>query len=715
MRKSAASFKRARFFRVSSLQGLLIIPFVLQLLAAVGLIGYWAFRSGQQTVENLMARLETEVEERINAHLDNYLTDTKNLNHLNVMALESGMLNPDNLVGIGQFFWKQTTLSPIGFVRYGSVTGEYAAAGVPETLDLPLIIAQVSPREYGDQSNRVFKPTAEGKPGPRLLTIPNYKFQTEAWYTQAIQAQKPLWTSVYFWQNPRADPLAISISSPVYSPDRRLIGVVAIEQRLSQISDFLARLNIGRSGRIFIMERDGKLIATSGQVKALTQVERHQTRLSVFQIPDLLIQATATQMAQSHDFKTIQQEQRFTVDLQGATYLAQVSPWQDPLGLDWLVVIVLPQSEFMEQIEAQRHNTFWLCLAALLVAIGVGFYSARQILEPIRRIDQSAEAIAAGDLAQVVEVGGVHELRTLSDSFNQMAARLQQAFAELAQANRVLESRVEQRTAQLQHANAEIGLLNQQLQSENLRMAAELNVSVQMQQMILPPAAEQNQTPELDVASYVESADEIGGDYFDLFRQDDITRIGIGDVTGHGLESGVIVLMTQTAVRTLQMQGETDPVRFFDSLNRTLYANVQRMNSDKTLTLMLLEYQAGQLKLAGQHEEVLLIRADGRIERIDTIDLGFPLALEEDITPFIHQVKLDLYPGDLVVLYTDGVTEAINPVQVQYGTAQLCTVAQQHRHQSAQEICQAIMASLRQHLSGQPLRDDLTILVLKQR
>jgi sigma-B regulation protein RsbU (phosphoserine phosphatase) len=79
-------------------------------------------------------------------------------------------------------------------------------------------------------------------------------------------------------------------------------------------------------------------------------------------------------------------------------------------------------------------------------------------------------------------------------------------------------------------------------------------------------------------------ADEVGGDYYDVLKEDGVIHIGIGDVTGHGLESGVLMLMTQTVIRTLIEHGETDPVAFVNTLNRTIYKNVHRMRTDKTLT-----------------------------------------------------------------------------------------------------------------------------------
>src|SRR5205823_215691 len=117
----------------------------------------------------------------------------------------------------------------------------------------------------------------------------------------------------------------------------------------------------------------------------------------------------------------------------------------------------------------------------------------------------------------------------------------------------------------------------------------------------------------------------VGGDYYDILHTDGVVTIGIGDVTGHSLDSGILMVMTQAAVRTLQEIRESDPVRCLDTLNHMLYRNVQRMRSDKNLTLALLTYVQGQVSISGQHEEALIVRHGGAIERIDTIDLGFPL------------------------------------------------------------------------------------------
>jgi len=277
-----------------------------------------------------------------------------------------------------------------------------------------------------------------------------------------------------------------------------------------------------------------------------------------------------------------------------------------------------------------------------------------------------------------------------------------------------LEQKVDERTTQLAEANDKITRLNERLQAENLRMTAELDVAEKLQKMVLPTDSELKEIEGLDIAAFMAPADEVGGDYYDVLEHNGHVKIGIGDVTGHGLQSGVLMLMVQMAVRTLLINEVNDPKQFFEVLNRAIYDNVERMKIDKNLTLALLDYQAGKLLLSGQHEEVLVVRKNGRVERIDTLYLGFPVGIEPSIREFVDQREIALQPGDGVVLYTDGITEARNVDKIEYGIERLCQIVSRHWHGPALKIQQAIIADVRQYIGTKPIDDDITVLVLKQ-
>jgi predicted ATPase/serine phosphatase RsbU (regulator of sigma subunit) len=289
---------------------------------------------------------------------------------------------------------------------------------------------------------------------------------------------------------------------------------------------------------------------------------------------------------------------------------------------------------------------------------------------------------------------------------------------------RTLEQKVEQRTIQLAtanqeitEANQEITILNERLKEENLRMGAELDVAKQLQQMVLPKEEELQQIENLDIAGFMEPADEIGGDYYDVLEHNGRIKIGIGDVTGHGLESGVLMLMVQMGVQTLLTTDIRDSEKFLTLLNHAVHKNIKRIQTDKNLTLSLLDYQSstGILRITGQHEDVLIVRQGGKIERIDTVDLGFMVGVIPNIAKFVSHLDIQLLKGDGIVLYTDGITEARNPKMELYEMERLCKVVSQNWHLTAKEIQQAIVADVKKYIDTQKVFDDITLLVLKQK
>jgi NO-binding membrane sensor protein with MHYT domain/serine phosphatase RsbU (regulator of sigma subunit) len=398
------------------------------------------------------------------------------------------------------------------------------------------------------------------------------------------------------------------------------------------------------------------------------------------------------------------------------------------------------------RVPAEMHYNYWIVALSVLVAV-TGSIAALLIVEYLQK-NPERELLKLGGAALMGGViSGMHYTGMAAATFTEIdhamaslpilesstleymtgvVSILILGIAILASLNdqkrellftilqlRQTRTRLKERTTDLATANEAIIALNEKLKEDNFRMAAELDIVRQMQQMILPNA-EELEIEGLDIAGYMDAADEVGGDYYDVLNTDGVVTLGIGDVTGHGLESGILMLMAQTAVRTLKEIRETDPVRFLDALNRTLYKNVQRMNSEKSLTLAILNYSEGWVSISGQHEETLIVRNGGQVERIDTMDLGFPIALHDDIAEFISHISIELQLGDGIVLYTDGIPEAKDINKKQYGVEQMCEVISQNWHLSAQEIKQAVIDDLRGHIGTQKVFDDITLLVVKR-
>lgn len=251
------------------------------------------------------------------------------------------------------------------------------------------------------------------------------------------------------------------------------------------------------------------------------------------------------------------------------------------------------------------------------------------------------------------------------------------------------------------------------------RANAEIDIARRIQELLIPKAEELAAITTLDIAGSMQPAEQVGGDYFDVLPVGDSIKLAIGDVTGHGLESGLLMLMAQTATRALVESGEQDPARLLAVINRTLHANLARMGGDKSMTMALMDYQptvaGGQVWLSGQHEHVLLVAADGTVTVKDTLELGLPLGLEADIRAFLAGETFMLEPGGGIVLYTDGITEAENAAGDLYGLGRMQTMIAQAWQQPAQGVLDALLADVTGFIGHQDVLDDITAVVVKQR
>jgi serine phosphatase RsbU (regulator of sigma subunit) len=243
------------------------------------------------------------------------------------------------------------------------------------------------------------------------------------------------------------------------------------------------------------------------------------------------------------------------------------------------------------------------------------------------------------------------------------------------------------------------------------RLEKELEIGARIQTCLLPGAIE---IPSLEVAARMSPASEVGGDYYDAFAVPGGAFIGIGDVAGHGLTSGLVMLMVQSVIGALgRRYPDAAPRDVVSALNAVLYDNIRhRLHNTEHVTFTLFRYfGGGRFRFAGAHEELVVYRKrTGRVEFVPTP--GTWLGAMKDVAKFTTDSDLALDDGDLLVLYTDGVTEAMDAKRTQFGLERLAELVREGAQLPVERLCREIEERVLSWCNRAP-EDDITVLVLR--
>ncbi len=432
---------------------LLLLPFVLQIFVAVGLTSYFSLTNGRKALDSLASKLQAETTARVAQHLDSYLAIPAKVNQINADAIQLGLLDLRDFHQVGHYFWKQMRQFNLGYISYGSQKGEFIGV---ERLDTgELLINERSARTRNKLA--VYRTNSQGDRTQLQAIKADYDPRTESWYGYTVKAQKQLWSSIYSWED-KPEVMSFSVNQPIVDAKGKLVGVMGIDLVLTQIQTFLKRMNIKSTGRIFILERNGLLVASSANEPPYRLVNGQGTRLAAVDSPDRQIHDTAQALNQQfRNLQTIQTVQTLTLMSNGQKELVRVTPWRDEFGLDWLIVVAVPETDFLAEIDLNTRSTILLCLVALVIAIVVGFCTSQWIAYPIRRLSQAAQVLATASQEHqswsswqpTAMTTHCAEINVLAASFNTMAEQLQHSFAALAATNQGLEQHVAERTQEL--------------------------------------------------------------------------------------------------------------------------------------------------------------------------------------------------------------------------------------------------------------------------
>jgi signal transduction histidine kinase len=478
---------------------ILIIPFVLEIFAAVALVGYFATVNSQQAINNLANQLIDRASKQVDDHLDSYLSLPIQIAQMNTDAIKNKELNLDNPITSGRYFWKQgKAFKNISYIGYSLADGR--EAGVARwTKGIDLILYE---NLKGKGKALEYFPDEKGNRTQLLVTY-DYEPFAETSYKNAVKTGKLIWgevevleTSPLEFSDAAKELLAagkienngngydyyaaISLAAPIYDVNHNLLGVTSVDIMLNKINDFLQELKVSPSGQVFIIQRDGQIIGSSSKYPNLNTANKKNNLYQVSDSPDPLIRNIYQEFKkQFKNLADIQQEKQINILLDRNKTFIKIKPWRDQYGLDWLVVVAVPESDFLEQIYANTRITIFLCFLALIIAIALGIYTSRWINQPILELIYAAQTIASGDLSKRLELSNIKEIDILNYAFNRMAEQLQESFIALKNNNLQLEDRVEARTSELKNTLQELQQAQMQIiQSEKMSSLGQMVAGV---------------------------------------------------------------------------------------------------------------------------------------------------------------------------------------------------------------------------------------------
>lgn len=407
---------------------LLTIPLLLQLLVTAGVIGYLYYQNWQRTAKEWANKFSEEVGDRVESHITNYLETPQLINRLNVNAIRLGQLNIKAQKSLERHFLQQIqTFDAIGRIHFSNPQGGYVSAGNDER---GFSVAFTDNFVKGNL--HVYGVDRQGKRIKQFLTQKNYDATQRPFYQKAMQAGKPLWTSVYVYIPARVG-MGIAASYPLYDRLGHLQGVLSCDVTLTKINHFLSNLRISKQGKIYILDSSGHLVASSFQEQPFfTNADGKTIQLKATASKEQLIRLTAERIVSDlGNLSKIRTPQQLHFRVKGKHLFLRVNPLQQRFGLDWFIVTVLPESDFMVDIDRNNQRLLLLCGLTSLLLTGTGILTLYFVVQPIRRLQQAAKAISQGQWHYPIATEGVAEVAQLARAFVQMARQLDTSFQAL--------------------------------------------------------------------------------------------------------------------------------------------------------------------------------------------------------------------------------------------------------------------------------------------
>ncbi|MCW6037474.1 response regulator [Spirulina subsalsa FACHB-351] len=376
---------------------ILIIPFLLQVIVVVGLTGWFSIRNGKRAIDDLAHELREATTARLEEQLQRYTMTPVLINQLNANAPELLSIQAEDVAGDAihlqeRYFLRQIqSFDSISATYFCGVEG--FCAGAKRTTDNAL---QILRRDLESDRLKVYEvpDLAANKLGLLVEDNPGFYPKTRPWYKATLRAQSPIWSEIYSDFMGRG--LAITATHPVYDQENEFKGVLGTSFLLLRMNESLRNWRTENEVEMFIIERSGRLVATSTP-DPIFQVRQNRTqRILAADSDNPVIQETAKKIkSYFKDWDEIEGSKSLDFLVREKRHFVQVTSLENRQGLDWLMVVIVSEDNFLDNVENNRRNTILLCLAALVLSGGAGFVTTGWLTRPIllkeysRRLEQT--------------------------------------------------------------------------------------------------------------------------------------------------------------------------------------------------------------------------------------------------------------------------------------------------------------------------------------
>ncbi|HEX3113461.1 MAG TPA: SpoIIE family protein phosphatase [Candidatus Eisenbacteria bacterium] len=355
---------------------------------------------------------------------------------------------------------------------------------------------------------------------------------------------------------------------------------------------------------------------------------------------------------------------------------------KDPRAIGW-VSIAVRESAIAEEVSAARIELATIALFTLLLGCGLSAVLITIFVQPIQALSDSVRAIGEGTMVADIGTSGNEEIDEIARAFNEVTAKFRSAQSHLM---------------------------------EQERMQQEMQVAQEIQQMLLP-----RKVPELEgfeLGYLYQAAKEVGGDYYDFLTVDERTvGVVVADVSGKGVPGSLVMTMIRTALR-MEARGNRSASDVMAKMNSFVTEDMKKGMFVTMFYVVLDSVNRVVTYASAGHNPMILYRGESDATyflKPKGIPVGINVPDEQLFRKTISVEKLTLRQDDMLVIYTDGITEAMNEEREQFGEARLLTAIKRHGHGTAQEFVDALTQEIREFTGGAEQNDDITLVAIKEK